>query len=139
MGAACGCISKTSSGGKDPSTRSSTVITNKNGVLVGGGNQGSSSINGSAGGPQPETMVIRYIDLTRLKSREEMAQARAKAFEDKKKENQMRGISKESAIEYKLKEKRLQEAEAIKKEKGDNYNMKVSLFPDMSYSHNHSS
>jgi hypothetical protein len=63
-----------------------------------------------------------------IKTREEIAQARAKVFEDKKKENQMRGLSKESAIEYKMKEKRMQEAEVLKKEKGDNYNMKVREF-----------
>jgi hypothetical protein len=34
-------------------------------------------------------------------------------------------LSKESQIEYKLKEKRMQEAEALAKEKGDRYNMKV--------------
>ncbi len=56
-----------------------------------------------------------------------MALARAKAFEDKKKETQNRGLSKDAQIEYKLKEKRMADAEALKKEKGDNYNMKVSL------------
>jgi len=36
-------------------------------------------------------------------------------------------LSKDAQIEYKLKEKRMADAEALKKEKGDNYNMKVSL------------
>jgi hypothetical protein len=37
-------------------------------------------------------------------------------------------LSKEAQIEYKLKEKRMADAEALKKEKGgDNYNMNVSL------------
>jgi len=53
MGTACGCMSKTSSGGKDKPQRDSQVITNKNGVLVGGG----TSSHGSAGGPAPDNMV----------------------------------------------------------------------------------
>jgi hypothetical protein len=69
----------------DGSTRSTSVVSNKGGVVVG------------SQAPADSALVTKQ-GVECLKSREDVANARAARFEQKKKENQSRGLSKESAI-----------------------------------------
>eukprot|EP00347_Sterkiella_histriomuscorum_P008731 403343967 len=109
MGAACGCmkakVSKNQAG----------VTVNKKGVQVGAGDSTRTSAHNSNNANNQNKNAL---------SREEIAQQRAAVFEQKKRENQARGLSREAQIEIQMKQKRLDEAAKMQKSGQDFTHMK---------------